>query len=476
MPKYTVNLSEVPEGHELPPLLQKVGEWVGKQEHGTLGWFDGLVVEAVPKEWSPEKADRLRAAAFSFLSLADGSLLLLVKPGGKAPPAVALLGSEGETQTVANSLEEFLALWSQGETDIHDLDDEEAGAGREALAAWLKKHKVKAPKTAEFDFAAWLDGDEKPSAPRPSTSAPAFTPTDVMAKLGPKTRQVASVLGRRADAPEVITYVTEVLGKKLPASTSENKDSVNVSAPKQGIELVLSHDILHDAFPRVPKTARSFIPYISTAWVRSAVGEDVLGVPWKAKSEAEVTKVLGPPTGRKASFADEDELNVAFWLYPLDTEGLLELELEFDDGITVTLSVKGSGDLARYPDVTTGLFVGYAVTRGLLDTSRFPAHQALLAKIARREAQGSELVKQAMPRGLWTGHLRDEPALQTLLWRWFHNMNDLWIKKDLIQVFGKRSTESGHDAPKLADDTWDAVDKAAPVLDKRFAAFIRPQR
>jgi hypothetical protein len=472
MPKYTVNLSAAPEGHEVPPLLRKVGEWVGEQDHGTLGWFDGLVAEAVPKEWDPAKADRLRAAAFSFLNLPDGSLLLLVKPGGKAPAAVALLGSEGETQTVANSLEEFLALWSQGETDISDLDDDDAGSGREALSAWLKKNKVRAPKAKAFDFTAWLDGDTKPAA---TPQAPSFSPTEVMAKLGPKTRQVASVLGRRADAPEVVAYVTEVLGKKLPASTSENNDSVNVSAPKHGVELVLSHDILHDAFPPIPKTARSFIPYVSLAWVRAAMGEEVLGVPWKAKSEAEVVKVLGAPTGRRAGFADEDEPTVAYWVHSLDSTGYLKLEVEFDDAVSVTLSVKGSGDLARYPDVTTGLFVGYAVTRGLLDASRFPAHQALLARIARREAQGSELVKQAMPRGLWANHLREEAALQTLLWRWFHNMNGLWITKDLIQVFGKRAGEYGHDAPKLDDDTWDAVDKAAPVLDKRFAAFIQKE-
>ncbi|RKI45655.1 hypothetical protein D7Y27_09905 [Corallococcus sp. AB004] len=473
MPKYTVNLSAAPEGHEVPPLLQKVGEWVGTQAHGTLGWFDGLLAEAVPEEWDPAKADRLRASAFSFLHLPDGSLLLLVKPGGKAPAAVALLGSEGETRTVANSLEEFLALWSQGETDISELDDEEAGSGREALAAWLKKHKVKAPKAKEFDFSAWLDGDAKASATQQPASAPTFTPTEVMAKLGPKTRQVASVLGRRADSPEVIAYVTEVLGKKLPASTSENNDSVNVSAPKHGVELVLSHDILHDAFPPIPKTAKSFIPYVSTAWVRPAIGENVLGVPWKAKSEEEVSKVLGPPTGRRAGFTDEDEPTVAYWVHALDSAGYLELEVEFDDSVSVTLTVRGSGDLARYPDVTTGLFVGYAVTRGLLDTSRFPAHPALLTRIARREAQGSELVKQAMPRGLWANHLRDEPALQTLLWRWFHNMNDLWITKDLIKVFGKRAGKYGHDAPKLDDDTWDAVDKAAPLLNKRFAAFIQ---
>jgi hypothetical protein len=206
--------------------------------------------------------------------------------------------------------------------------------------------------------------------------------------------------------------------------------------------------------------------------VRSKVGEDVLGVPWKVKTEAEITKLLGPPTDRRASFADEDALTVAYWDFALDTEGHVKLELEFDEVLSVTLSVTGGGALERYPDVTTGLFVGYAATRGLLDASRFPAHGALLAAVAARKAKGSEFVKQALPRGLWDTHLRDAPGLKELAWQWFHNMNGLWITADLKKTFGKRAGPHGHDAPKLDDDTWDAVDKAAPLLDQRFAKWI----
>ncbi|QRO02131.1 hypothetical protein JRI60_25520 [Archangium violaceum] len=308
MTQYTVKLSAAPKGHEVPPLLADVGAWVARQTHGKLGWFDALAAEAIPKEWNPEKADRLRRDAFAFLHLPDGSLLALVNTGAKAPAAVALLGSEGEARTVANSLEEFLALWSQGETGIDELDDEEGASGRKALAAWLKENKVKAPKAKDFDFAAWLDGDAQVPATAQAVAAPTFSPTAVMKKLGPKTQRLASVLGRRADSPEVITYVTEVLGKKVPQSTNENNDSVNVEAPKHGVELVFSHNILNDAFPLVPKTSKTFIPYVSFAWVRSGIGETILGVPWKATSEAEVTRrcsarppAAGPPSRTRMS-------------------------------------------------------------------------------------------------------------------------------------------------------------------------------
>ncbi|MFP2926422.1 hypothetical protein ACLESO_14620 [Pyxidicoccus sp. 3LG] len=474
MAKYTVKLSKAPKGHEVPPLLQDVGAWVGKQNHGTLGWFDALAAEAIPKEWNPEKADRLRRDAFAFLHLPDGSLLALVNPGAKAPLAVALVGSEGEARTVANSLEEFLSLWSRGETEIDDLDDDDGASGREALASWLKEKKVKAPKAKDFDFSAWLDGDAAvpPTVRAQAVSVRKPAPTAVMKKLGPKTQRLASIIGRRADDPAVIAYVTEVLGKKVPLSTSENSDSVNVEARKHGVELVFSHDILNEAYLPVPKTAKTFIPYVSSAWVRSSTGETVLGVPWKPTSEAEITKLLGPPTDRRASFADEDELKVAYWVYALDTKAQVELELEFDEVLTVTLYVKGAGALERYPDVTTGLFVGYAATRGLLDSSRFAAHRELFAAVEKRKAKGSELVKQALPRGLWSDHLRDAPGLRDLAWRWFHNMDNLWITADLKKTFGKRKGAFGHDEPKLDDDTWVAVDKAAAILDKRFAKWL----
>ncbi|GMU00140.1 hypothetical protein KH5H1_42590 [Corallococcus caeni] len=471
MANYTVKLSKAPKGHAIPPLLAEVGAWVGKQSHGTLGWFDALEAEPIPKEWLPEEAERLRRDAFAFLHLPDGSLLALVNPGAGAPWAVALLGSEGEARTVANSLEEFLMLWSKGETELDDLDDEEGASERKALAAWLKAKKVKAPKAKDFDFAAWLDGDAVPASTQ-LAAVHTFKPTEVMKKLGPKTQRLASVLGRRADDPDVIAYVTEALGKKVPASTSENTDSVNVEAAKHGVEIVFSHDILNDAFPPIPKTAKTFIPYVASAWVRSKTGEDVLGVPWKVKTEAEIAKLLGPPSGRRASFMDEDALTVTWWEFALDTAGQVWLELEFDESLSVTLAVKGAGELERHPDLTTGLFIGYAATRGLLDGSRFPAHRALLEAVVARKAKGSEFVKQALPRGLWDDHLRDAPGLRLMAYRWFHNMNGLWITTDLKKTFGKRAGAFGHDAPKLDDDTWDAVDKAAPLLDQRFAKWI----
>ena len=51
-------------------------------------------------------------------------------------------------------------------------------------------------------------------------------------------------------------------------------------------------------------------------------------------------------------------------------------------------------------------------------------------------------------------------------------MDRTWITTDLKKVFGKRPGKHGHDEPKLDDDTWDAVDKAAKSFEQRFGQWI----
>lgn len=55
----------------------------------------------------------------------------------------------------------------------------------------------------------------------------------------------------------------------------------------------------------------------------------------------------------------------------------------------------------------------------------------------------------------------------------FFKIDGLYLEGDLIGVFGERTNEHGHAEPALDDDTWDAVDRATPILDERFAAWIK---
>jgi hypothetical protein len=452
----------------VPPLFTDLMTFIGAQPHGSLGWFDTFGPGEIPPQWEPAAAERLNTHGFSFLELADGSMVALLHTGVTgAPPAVVFLGSEGEHHTIANSLEEFLVLWSKGETAVHDLDDEEI-EGRAALAAWIKGRKIKIPKAADFDFGAWLAG-ETTSVP-PAAAVAHRQPTAEYEKLGPNVRKLVDMMGRRADDEALIDWITNTLGKKVPRHTSS--DSVNVSAPKAGIEMVFSHNVRNEKYPPISKSARSFIPYLSHAWIREKIGEPVFGVDVKKGTEADVIKSLGDPDGYEPAFMSDNDPTVAYWHRVVDAAADVVLEIESDDGLGFVVTIVSSRALEEYPGVSTHLFLGWAATRGLLDETYFAQHADLLAKVKGRQALGSDLLRAALPRGLWDSHLVDKPGLRRTAYQWFHNMAGLWITADLIKIFGSHRGPFGHDDPTVDNDSWENVDKAAPAFEKVFAKWL----
>jgi hypothetical protein len=468
MANYVVRLDPAPDGHQIPPLLADLAAWIGEQPHGSLGWFDALAVEPIPTQWDPDTADRVNRAGFAFLHLPDGSLLALLRHHLSAPPAVVLLGSEGETATIANSLEEFVLRWSTADTGIFDLDDGDA-AGRPKLAAWIAARPVRVTATAPFDFVAWLDGDAgaaAPTGPHPLERAP----TPAAAMLGPKLRELAALVGRRADDPEVGRYVTQTLGKNVP-TTSDMKDTANLATPEFGIELLFTHLVLNDKYPPVAKTARSFVPYLARVWVRPAFDEAVLGIDWNG-DEASVTTTLGPPDSRRPQFVGDDEDTIPVWTRRLDTAADVVLTIDVRRRPRVSLAIDAASELDRSLCPATQVFLAWAATRNLLNEARFAGHADLLAAVRHRTATGSQLAAAALPRGLWDVHLQDRPKLRLTAYRYFHNMNGLWITKDLREVFGSRAGPHGHQEPILDDVSWAAVDQAAHIFDQRFAAWL----
>jgi len=462
MAKYAVDLT-APPGHSIPPLLQEFGAWLAEQEHGSLGWFDSLQAESVPEEWDPKSADRLQRDGFSFLHLPDGSLLVLLETGAKGPPAVVLLGSEGETATVASSLEEFLALLSRGETGINDLDEEEA-EGRPKLRAWLSEHKVKASKTKRFDFDAYLHGPAPAAAPAAAASS-APVP-EVVAGMTPFIRKVVTLVGRRADDPELVDFVTQTLGKKVPDSTTPANDSKNVEAKKHGLEMNFSHDLMNEKYPPIKKSKSAYVPYLGLVWLREKLPEPLpFDLKFRMTAE-ELTSRLGQPG------------DVGFgpcWRRVLDPARDIVLTAEPHE---VRIEVAVAYELAsptRPGRSALGVFIAWAILRDLIDTARFCEHAALLNAIRQRERQGSALVDPALPRGLWDVHLKDVPGLRQFAYQWFHNIGGRYIPDDLVAVFGARKGKTGHDEPVLDDDNWQAVDKVAPALDKRFAQWVTKQ-
>jgi hypothetical protein len=340
MANYPVKIAKIA-GHETPTLLADFGTWLKMQTYGALGYFE-LMTETIPKQWNAEAAVRLAKSGLSFLSLPEGSLLVLLTHDAKSPAAVVMLGSEGETATVAQSLEAFLIDLSKSKTGIGDLDDE--GPNRKALAAWLKEKKVTAPKAKGFDFDLWLAGETSPKAAK--TAAPAIAKIAMskeIAALSPKLRVLASMMGRRADDPELIAYITKTLGAKLPKNTSTQESSTNVVAKKHGIEMSFSHEAEwrkpNKKYPPIALTARAFIPYLSFAWVRAAFGETLpygitIGMPAK-----DLPNLLGKP----ARTIGQGSLKRPIYERVLDRERDIVLDVEGweEDGAAITLAIRG---------------------------------------------------------------------------------------------------------------------------------------
>jgi hypothetical protein len=468
MSNYNVQLGSAPPGHEVPALLQELGAFVASQPHGSLGWFDGMEAEEVPTQWSEENADRLRRSAFAFLQLPDGSLIALMRAETGAP--IVLLGSEGEARTVGESLEDFIVKWSKGRTEIDDLDDPEASSRKE-LAAWVKKKAIKAPRAAKrFDFQGWLDGDGPAAAA--AAAAPARAETETMRQLGPKLREAVALVGLAADDPDVVHYVTTALKKKVIDQTTASNDGKWVEAKKAGLNLYFSHKVNHDAYPPRSKSKNAFIPYLEGVDVSEAIKEEVLGVPWKATKE-DLMKILGTPTFRRQAFTTEDGKGMPVWVRPLDAARDIDLTIQFGNWLKISAGIRQAAELDSYRPTLSGLFVAWALERGLVDERRLAAHGALIADMKAHRRKGSDLIR-ALGRGLWDDHLVDRGGLRGTAYDWFHNMDGLSMTADLIAVFGERTNSHGHSEPVLDDDTWDAVDRAASALDRRFAPSIAP--
>ncbi|MGV3620827.1 MAG: hypothetical protein ACO1OB_08415, partial [Archangium sp.] len=342
---------------ETPALLDEVGAFIKTLKHGTLGWFDSFGPKAIPKELVDEKAVK---NGFSFIELPDGSLIALLNVG-----AVVLLDSEGNHRTLATSLEAFLINWSKGESDVGDLDE---GEGHGELAKWLKAKKVKAPKAKTFDFNAWLDGGD--AKPAPKTIAQKQKPTADFKKLGPKMQELVSMMGRRADDPELMAWVPKKLGKKAPSETKF--ESINVEAPKVGLELNFAHDILNEQYPPIARTPRSFVPYLSLAWVGVKFGEPVFGVDRAKATEADLRKTLGEPV-MDFEFAGDEAPTLATWTRVVDEGANIKVVFEWSGSLTLMVSVDSAAELSETPDVAANVFLAWAAENDLLDETKFDA-------------------------------------------------------------------------------------------------------
>lgn len=86
-------------------------------------------------------------------------------------------------------------------------------------------------------------------------------------------QQVVAMVGRTVDDEELRAFVEGVragLSKKLPKQMSSGMKYV--VAAKQGLEMGFVPDILHPAYPIVPKTKAASIPRLSIVWLTKKFG------------------------------------------------------------------------------------------------------------------------------------------------------------------------------------------------------------
>lgn len=288
--------------------------------------------------------------------------------------------------------------------------------------------------------------------------------SDPLAGLSPFVKQIVHVVGRRADDPDVIAFVTNALGQKVPAATTDAEGTKHAVSKKLGVELAFNHDVKNDAYPLVPKTKKSFIPYLSLAWLTRKFEELPFGIAFGMPPD-EVTQRLGvepviKPVGPT-------------WARVLDPGRAVFLKVDATEcRICVDEARELCGRHGVPPKPVVGVFVAWAARRGLLDAARVGAHASLLDDVRAGKRKGSELLAAVWPRGLWEIDLVDRPGLRQFAFCWFHNLDDLWITRDLIEVFGERKNQYAHREPVLDDDDAAAVERAAPKLDAVFAPWL----
>jgi hypothetical protein len=191
------------------------------------------------------------------------------------------------------------------------------------------------------------------------------------------------------------------------------------------LEFHIDHEVVNEKYPPIAKSKSSYIPYVTRAWLYDKLG-DVLPYGLKfGMDDAELAQTLGEPTGTH-------ELG-SWWERVLDPDRDVILHV---DRRSFTIQIAEArklklviGECAR---TVEGLFVSWALHRGLLNEDKFKSHGDLLEKVRKRKARGSELVTAAIPRGLWDVHLKDLPGLRTFAREWSRET----AQEDLKQSLG----------------------------------------
>lgn len=132
-----------------PKLLADFEQWAEQFEWGELGYFE-FSADRLTDHWI-ENGSQLADQFALWLHMPDGSMIGFWRPSNFTDIdilPIVLLGSEGEQEVLADSLEEFLYKWADWET-VSDLSpdetDKQTQYKHDEMFDWLEQNNVQIP-------------------------------------------------------------------------------------------------------------------------------------------------------------------------------------------------------------------------------------------------------------------------------------------------------------------------------------------
>jgi hypothetical protein len=200
---------------------------------------------------------------------------------------------------------------------------------------------------------------------------------------------------------------------------------------------------------------------VSQAEIASSCGSDILGVPWGNSSRSRnnlgcahlstVGLIHQPVQRGSVNSIARQTSNWCSSTMEAFSRCVYESRLRPGSAFRLRSFEPAKPDSAL---PVLGVFVAWACERGLLDPAALSDHAELCHKVRTRRAQGSELVRAAMPRGFWTSYLVvDRPCLRQHTMAWFSSYWDHSIIKDFISAFGEGEGKFGHTEPNIETES-----------------------
>lgn len=411
----------------------------------------------------------------------DGSAIAVWRaPQGGMP--VVYLGSEGGGRVLASDALQFLRLLGVGYDEFAlygSLDEppEEDGEVAPELLEWLAAQGLSVPATGEDilaeaeqrwpDFDGWMEdavaGRLQPDGP--AAAGAQASPAAAPVAEGNLWDQMLACIGRRIDDPLVQQWLAAVGAKPLKPATPHN-DSTYVSVRATGIEVSAEMAPKHRGFWPPHKDGRIWRTYVTRIIIPvKAAGLVPLpdGLSWKRF----------PGTGDSEYFVEQavsGALELAFQRADKGG-GIARIDARLPqqrDFMEASADYEQTKPLAYVEDA---FFVTWCALQGLLDPVRYPAE--VLVPWHERTATPLQLLHGPCRRIVWTDDLAPGASdFWDSYYRGFGTPDaERWVT-DVKTVFGS-SNHFRDDGEAMTPDSWEAFDRIAPRIARRFDAWRR---